>query len=179
MVQASVLGGGSSVNAMIYIRGVPSDYDQWRDSGAIRWGFDDVLPYFKRAEDNGRFCNDLHGLGGPVGVSDIPHVHPLTKAWLKACQQSGLPYNEDFNSGHPAGCGLYQLTSRDGRRSSAAAAYIQPALKRPNLRVCTGVRVTRLLVENGRAVGVEFVRNGRIERMRANREVIVSAGALS
>ncbi|HEM7875413.1 alanine-phosphoribitol ligase [Burkholderia contaminans] len=178
MVQASVLGGGSSVNAMIYIRGVPSDYDQWRDSGATGWGFDDVLPYFKRSEDNERFCNDVHGIGGPLRVSDIPHIHPLTKAWLKACQQSGLPYNEDFNSGQPAGCGLYQITARDGRRSSAAVAYVHPALNRPNLTVCTGVRVTRILIENGRAVGVEFLRNGKIEQMRANREVVVSAGAL-
>ncbi|WP_260432495.1 GMC family oxidoreductase [Burkholderia sp. Bp9140] len=179
MVQASVLGGGSSVNAMIYIRGVPSDYDQWRDAGAIGWGYDDVLPYFKRSEDNERFCNEVHGVGGPLGVSDIAHIHPLTKAWLKACQQSGLPYNEDFNSGHPAGCGLYQITARDGRRSSAAVAYIHPVLNRPNLELHTGVRVTRILIESGRAVGVECVRNGRVEQMRANREVIVSAGALN
>jgi choline dehydrogenase-like flavoprotein len=179
MVQASVLGGGSSVNAMIYIRGVPSDYDQWRDSGALGWGYEDVLPYFKRAEDNERFCNDVHGVGGPLGVSDIAHIHPLTKAWLKACQQAGLPYNEDFNSGNPAGCGLYQITARDGRRSSAAVAYIHPALNRPNLNLHTGVRVTRILIENGRATGVEFVRNGKIEQMKADREVIISAGALN
>ncbi|MEQ5838689.1 GMC family oxidoreductase N-terminal domain-containing protein [Paraburkholderia acidicola] len=179
MVQASVLGGGSSVNAMIYIRGVPSDYDQWRDSGATGWGFDDVLPYFLRSEDNERFCNEHHGVGGPLGVSDIGHIHPLTKAWLKACQQAGLPYNEDFNSGDPAGCGLYQITARDGRRSSSAVAYLRPAEGRPNLKVRTGIRVTRILVERGRAVGVEYVENGKLNQLRAQREVILCAGAIN
>ncbi|WP_453602379.1 GMC family oxidoreductase, partial [Streptomyces sp. NPDC055722] len=93
MVQARVLGGGSSVNAMIYIRGVPSDYEQWVTMGATGWGYTDVLPYFKRAEDNNRFCNEVHSVGGPLGVSDIDSIHPLTRAWLQACQQSGLPFN--------------------------------------------------------------------------------------
>nr|WKF60629.1 Alcohol dehydrogenase [acceptor] [Paraburkholderia busanensis] len=179
MVQASVLGGGSSVNAMIYIRGVPSDYDQWRDSGAAGWGYDDVLPYFRKAEDNERFCNDAHGVGGPLGVSDIDHIHPLTKAWLKACQQAGLPYNEDFNSGDPAGCGLYQITARDGRRSSSAVAYLHPVEGRSNLTVRTGVRVTRILIERGRAVGVEYVEKGKLKQLRAQREVILCAGAIN
>ncbi|WP_186080516.1 GMC family oxidoreductase [Burkholderia gladioli] len=179
MVQASVLGGGSSVNAMIYIRGVPADYDGWREAGATGWAHADVLPYFLRAEDNERFCNAQHGTGGPLGVSDIGHVHPLSKAWLRACQQAGLPYNEDFNSGDPTGCGLYQITARNGRRSSAASAYLRPARHRRNLSVRTGVRVTRIIVEQGRAVGVGFVENGREGELRARREVIVSAGALN
>lgn len=179
MVQASVLGGGSSVNAMIYIRGVPSDYDQWRDSGATGWGYEDVLPYFRRAEDNERFSNENHGVGGPLGVSDIGHIHPLTKAWLKACQQAGLPYNEDFNSGDPTGCGLYQITARNGKRSSSAVAYIRPAEGRRNLTVRTGIRVTRILIERGRAVGVEFVENGTPKQLRAQREVILCAGAIN
>lgn len=178
MVQARVLGGGSSVNAMIYIRGVPSDYEQWVGMGAEGWGYADVLPYFKRAEDNNRFCNDVHGVGGPLGVSDIDHIHPLSRAWLHACQQAGLPYNPDFNSGDPAGCGLYQITARNGRRSSAATAYLNPARRRGNLRIETGTMVARVLVENGRAVGVECVNGKHSVVYRAEREVILSAGAI-
>ena len=179
MVQARVLGGGSSVNAMIYIRGVPADYERWVELGAEGWGYGDVLPFFKRAEDNNRFCNEAHGVGGPLGVSDIDYIHPLTRAWLRACQQAGLPYNPDFNSGDPAGCGLYQITARNGRRSSAAVAYLNPARKRPNLRIETGTAVTRVLVEKGRAVGVEGARGKRKVVYRADREVIVSTGAIA
>lgn len=179
MVQARVLGGGSSVNAMIYIRGVPGDYDHWADLGAEGWGYADVLPFFKRAEDNNRFCNEAHGVGGPLGVSDIDYIHPLTRAWLQACQQAGLPYNPDFNSGDPTGCGLYQITARDGRRSSAAVAYLNPARKRANLRIETGTMVTRILIEKGRAVGVECTRGKRKVVYRADQEVVVSAGAIA
>lgn len=179
MVQARVLGGGSSVNAMIYIRGVPGDYDHWADLGAEGWGYADVLPFFKRAEDNNRFCNEAHGVGGPIGVSDIDYIHPLTRAWLQACQQAGLPYNPDFNSGDPTGCGLYQITARDGRRSSAAVAYLNPARKRANLRIETGTMVTRILIEKGRAVGVECTRGKRKVVYRADQEVVVSTGAIA
>ena len=179
MVQARVLGGGSSVNAMIYIRGVPGDYDHWADLGAEGWGYADVLPFFKRAEDNNRFCNEAHGVGGPLGVSDIDYIHPLTRAWLQACQQAGLPYNPDFNSGDPTGCGLYQITARDGRRSSAAVAYLNPARKRANLRIETGTMVTRILIEKGRAVGVECTRGKRKVVYRADQEVVVSTGAIA
>lgn len=179
MVQARVLGGGSSVNAMIYVRGVPSDYEQWAAMGAEGWGYADVLPFFKRAEDNNRFCNEAHGVGGPLGVSDIDYIHPLTRAWLQACQQAGLPYNPDFNSGDPEGCGLYQITARNGRRSSAAVAYLNPARKRRNLRVETGTMVTRVLVEKGRAVGVECVKGKRTVVYRADQEVVLSTGAIA
>jgi choline dehydrogenase len=179
MVQASVLGGGSSVNAMIYIRGNPADYESWEAHGATGWGYQGVLPYFRRAEDNNRFCNDAHGTGGPLGVSDIDQIHPLTRAWLQACQQAGLPLNPDFNSGDQAGCGLYQITARNARRSSAATAYIHPARERRNLSVTTGAQVTRILIENGRAVGVEFRRGGRLETLHARQEVILSAGAIA
>ena len=179
MVQASVLGGGSSVNAMIYIRGNPDDYAMWESLGAVGWGYADVLPYFRKAEDNNRFCNEVHGMDGPLGVSDIDHIHPLTRAWLQACQQTGLPLNPDFNSGDPAGCGLYQITARNGRRSSAAVAYLKPARRRANLSVRTGARVLRVLVEQGRAVGVEFVSAGKTHVIRARREVILSAGAIN
>ena len=179
MVQASVLGGGSSVNAMIYIRGNPDDYARWEELGATGWGYGDVLPYFRKAEDNNRFCNAAHGIGGPLGVSDIDHIHPLTRAWLLACQQQGLPLNPDFNSGQQAGCGLYQITARNGRRSSAAVAYLKPARKRRNLSVRTGARVLRVLVENGRATGVEYVLGGKTRVIHARREVIMSAGAIN
>lgn len=179
MVQARVLGGGSSVNAMIYIRGNPQDYAQWESLGARGWGYRDVLPYFMRSEDNNRFANEVHGTGGPLGVSDIDQIHPLTRAWLQACQQAGMPFNPDFNSGNQAGCGLYQITARNNRRSSAAVAFIKPALRRKNLDVVTRARVTRILIENGRAVGVEYVESGRTCTVRAEKEVIVSAGAIA
>ncbi|WP_368039636.1 GMC family oxidoreductase [Ruegeria atlantica] len=179
MVQPSVLGGGSSVNAMIYIRGNPDDYERWEAEGATGWGYQDVLPYFKKAEDNNRFCNDAHGIGGPLGVSDVDHIHPLTRAWLQACQQSGMPYNPDFNSGDPAGCGLYQITARNKRRSSAATAYLNPARKRKNLSIVTRAQVTRIIVENGRAVGVEYTLRGKSKKIRASQDVISSAGAIN
>ncbi|RUW81423.1 GMC family oxidoreductase N-terminal domain-containing protein [Mesorhizobium sp. M2A.F.Ca.ET.067.02.1.1] len=179
MVQARVLGGGSSVNAMIYIRGAPSDYARWEALGADGWNYDDVLPFFLRSEDNNRFCNHAHAVGGPLGVSDIDHIHPLTRAWLQACQQAGLPYNPDFNSGDQAGCGLYQITAKNSRRSSSATAFIKPARRRANLQVRTGSRVTRIIVEKGRAIGVEYVAKGRKWVLMANREVILSAGAIA
>lgn len=179
MVQARVLGGGSSVNAMIYIRGVPSDYDQWVAMGADGWGYSDVLPYFKRAEDNNRFSNAVHGVGGPLGVSDVDSIHPLTRAWLQACQEAGLPYNPDFNSGDPTGCGLYQITARNGRRSSAAVAYLKSARKRKNLRIETGCMVTRVVIEKGRAVAVECVKGTRKIVYKAQREIVLSAGAIA
>ncbi|WP_435610230.1 GMC family oxidoreductase [Pseudomonas knackmussii] len=179
MVQASVLGGGSSVNAMIYIRGVPQDYDGWAAQGAAGWSYAEVLPYFKKAEDNERFCNEVHGVGGPLGVSDSPYVHPLTKVWLKACQQYGLPYNADFNSGKPEGCGLYQITAKNGFRSSAATAYLAPARKRPNLSVRTGCRVERILMKGNKAKGVEFIENGQRQQLFAEKEIILSAGAIN
>jgi choline dehydrogenase len=179
MVQARVLGGGSSVNAMLYVRGVPADFNGWAAQGAEGWAYLDVLPYFKRAENNERFCNDAHGVGGPLGVSDQAYTHPLTKVWLQACQQAGLPYNGDFNSGDQAGCGLYQVTARGGRRSSAAQAYLKPARGRPNLRVRTDCRVTQVVIEAGRAVAVKVVENGQQRLVRAEGEIILCAGAFN
>jgi choline dehydrogenase-like flavoprotein len=179
MVQASVLGGGSSVNAMIYIRGNPDDYATWEALGATGWGYDDVLPYFKKSENNNRFCNDVHGIDGPLGVSDVDQIHPLTRAWLQACQQQGLPLNPDFNSGDPAGCGLYQITARNGRRSSASTAYLGPARNRQNLSILTNARVSRVVIEQGKAVGVEYVSGDKSHIICAEREVILSAGAIN
>jgi choline dehydrogenase len=179
MVQASVLGGGSSVNAMIYIRGNPDDYAMWEAAGAKGWGYEDVLPYFLKAEGNNRFSNRAHGTEGPLGVSDIDGIHPLTRSWLLACQEYGMPFNADFNSGDQHGCGLYQITAKNGRRSSAATAYVKPATKRRNFTVWTKTRVTRIVLDKGRAVGVELIRNGRRETVRAEREIILSAGAIN
>jgi choline dehydrogenase-like flavoprotein len=178
MVQGRVLGGGSSVNAMVYMRGCPEDYDNWVKLGCEGWSYKEVLPYFKRSEDNERFAGEAHGQGGPLGVSDQRHTHYLTKSWVKAAQQLGVNYNPDFNSGKQAGVGLYQVKMRNGLRCSAAVAYLNPARKRSNLKIRTQCKVLRILVENGRAVGVEYEEGGKVKTLRAEKEVIVSAGAI-
>ncbi|WP_029352331.1 GMC family oxidoreductase N-terminal domain-containing protein [Bosea sp. 117] len=179
MVQARVLGGGSSVNGMVYVRGIPSDFDGWAAQGAEGWDYEGVLPYFRRAESNDTFSGAAHGTDGPLWVSSQPSPHPLTKAWLRACQEYGIPPTSDFNAGVQTGCGLYQITARDGRRASTAVTYLRPARRRRNLTVRTGCRATRVLVEQGRAVGVGYVgRGGRETIERAAREVILSAGAI-
>ena len=178
MVQARVLGGGSSVNGMVYMRGNPQDYDGWAANGCDGWSYKEVLPYFKKAETNERFANDAHGTDGPLHISDQRQTLPLTKAWLKACQERGLPFNPDFNSGAQAGCGLYQVTMKNGRRSSAATAYLNPARQRPNLTIKAGTAVRRIIVERGRAVGVECVEDGALKIVRAEREVIVASGGI-
>ena len=179
MVQARVLGGGSSVNAMLYVRGIPSDYDRWAEGGADSWSYKDVLPFFLRAEDNDTLAGESHGTGGPLGVSSPEYVSPLTKVWLKACQQAGIPPVTDFNGGQQAGSGLYQLTLRNGRRSSTAVCYLKPARNRPNLQVETGCRVVRIVIENRRAVGVEYLKGNQRITVRAEREVILCAGAIN
>ncbi len=179
MVQARVLGGGGSVNAMVYLRGQPADFDGWAASGAAGWGYKDVLPFFKRCEHNNRFCNEVHGIDGPLGVSDQDHTHQLTRIWLQACQQAGLPYNADFNSGVQDGCGLYQINTRNGRRSSTSVAYLGPARRRKNLTVKTGCRVLRLLIENHRAVGVDYIEGKHRKTVRAGREIVISAGSIN
>lgn len=177
-VQGRVLGGGSSVNAMVYMRGCPEDYDRWADEGCPGWAYRDVLPFFKKSEDNERFGVEAHGKGGPLAVSDQRQTHYLTKAWIKAALDLGIPYNPDFNSGTQAGVGLYQVTMRNGRRCSAVGAYLKPARSRQNLEVKTGRRVTRIIVEAGRAVGVECLENNRPVVVRAEREIIVCSGAI-
>lgn len=179
MIQARVLGGGSSVNAMLYLRGVPDDYDGWAEQGATGWSFADVLPYFRRAEDNNRFDNEFHGTGGPLGVSDPGYTLPLSKRWMQACQQAGLPYNPDFNAADQSGVGPYQITMRNGRRSSAARAYLTPEVRhRPNLTIQTGARVTRLLLDGGRASGVEYTFKDQTHTVRGG-EIIISLGSFA
>ena len=183
--QGHVLGGGSSINAMVYTRGNAADYDGWaRDGddgeGCTGWAYADVLPYFRRAEDNERYSNDHHGTDGPVGVSDQISPHYLTKVFVRAAQEAGIPHNPDFNGAQQEGSGLYQVTQRGARRCSTAVGYLKPALARPNLTVHTDCLVARIVIENGRAVGVEYRRGkgGPVTVARAEQEVIVAAGAI-
>jgi len=178
--QAKVLGGGSTINAQIYTRGGALDYDGWaKEHGCEGWSYREVLPYFKRAEDNQRFVNDYHSYGGPLGVSMPISPLPICDAYFRAAQEMGIPYNEDVNGARQEGVGFYQLTQRNARRSSAASAYIDPARGRPKLTVETRATATRLIIENGRAVGVEIGDNngGALRVVRAEREVLLTAGA--
>jgi choline dehydrogenase len=171
-----VLGGSSSLNAMIYIRGNPADYDEWAATGNDGWAYEDVLPYFKRAEDNERGANRWHGVGGPLSVSESRSMHPVVEAFVEACEQVGISPNGDLNGATQEGAGRFQVTQRNGRRCSTAVAFLRPAVERGNVEVLTDTRVYRILFEGSRAVGVEVARGGRIETIRAEREVILSAG---
>ncbi len=173
------LGGSSAMNAMIYIRGSRLDYDTWRDEyGCAGWGYPDLLPYFLRAEDNSRGASPYHGVAGPLSVQDLKHKSPLTRAFVAAAQAGGLPGNDDFNGPAQDGAGFYQVTQRDGRRWSAADGYLHPARTRTNLTVHTDTRVTRVLIEAGRAVGVTYLHRGAEETARAEGEVILCAGTI-
>jgi choline dehydrogenase len=176
--RGKVLGGSSSMNAMVYIRGNRSDYDEWRDEyGCDGWGYDELLPYFKRAEDNERGADEYHGVGGPLSVQDGRARSILCSAWLDAAGATGLQDNADFNAATQDGVGWYQVTCRNGMRCSAAVAYLHPVVERENLEVMPYVNVTRVIIEGGRAVGIEGVRLDEVMRFTAEREVIVSAGA--
>ena len=171
------LGGSSSVNAMVYIRGNRADYDGWRALGHEGWGWDDVLPYFLRSEDNERGASALHGAGGPLHVAENRSRYATCAAFIEAATQAGLPANDDFNGPEQDGAGWYQVTQRNGLRCSASVAYLHPALARPNLVVETSAHVTRLLLDGTRAVGVEIDQADALREIRAAREVIVSAGS--
>ncbi|HEY7143588.1 MAG TPA: GMC family oxidoreductase N-terminal domain-containing protein [Streptosporangiaceae bacterium] len=173
------LGGSSSINAMIYIRGSRYDYDTWRDDyGCEGWGYTDLLPYFLRAEDNSRGASAFHGAGGPLSVQDGKYRSALTTAFVESAKQCGVEANEDFNGPRQDGVGFYQVTQRGGRRWSTADAYLHPAMDRPNLTVLTDALVTGILIEGGRAAGVQFLRRGAAETARADSEVILAAGAI-
>ncbi|MGA5564601.1 GMC family oxidoreductase [Streptomyces platensis] len=172
-----MLGGSSSMNAMIYIRGNRRDYDAWAEAGAEQWGWDDVLPYFLRAEDFRGQSSPWHGTGGPLTVSEGRSQHPLMTAYVAAAQEAGHPYTADFNGPEQDGVGHYHLTQRDGMRCSTAVAYLRPALDRPNLEVLTGAQCTRVLFDGDRATGVELERGGELLQRHAEREVVLSAGA--
>ena len=174
-----LIGGSSSVNAMVYMRGQPADYDHWRQLGNAGWSYDDVLPYFKKAERNERLHDRFHGADGPLNVAERPYTNPLSHAFVEAAQQAGLPFNPDFNGALQLGCGLFQVTQKNGRRWSAASAYLHPAAARENLTIVTKAQATRVLIENGRAVGVEYARGRRRHTARASQEVVLAAGAIN
>ena len=177
--QAKVIGGGSSINAQIYTRGNASDYDAWaNDEGCEGWSYREVLPYFKRAEGNERLRDDYHGTDGPLGVSAPRGALPVCDAFIRAGQEYGIPYNPDFNGRRQAGIGYYQLTQRDVRRSSTAVAYLRPVQDRANLTVMTGAQASRIIVENGRAVSLEFHQGNQRKTVQINRDLILTSGAI-
>ena len=172
------LGGSSAINAMVYIRGHRTDYDHWASLGNAGWSFNDVLPYFKRSEDNADFDGEYHGKGGPLAVNKLRSGNPIQQTFLQAAQEAQFRIREDFNAEDHEGLGIYQVTQRNGERWSAARAYVHPHIgKRANLRVETFAHATRILFEGKRAVGVEYRQGKQIRQIRARREVIVSAGA--
>jgi len=172
--QAKVMGGGSSVNAQIYTRGHPLDYDEWRQMGCEGWSYEDVLPYFRKSEDNDTFDNRFHGKGGPLGVSQPAAPLPICEAYFEAAGQLGIPHNKDLTSDTPDGVGYYQLTQRDARRSSTSKAFIDPVRGRPNLHIRENTQVARLIISDGRVTGVELRGAGPVH---ATTEVILTAGA--
>src|SRR3954468_1393808 len=174
------LGGCSSMNAMIYIRGNRADYDSWRDQyGAEGWGFDDVLPYFVKAERNSRLGAPLHGRSGPLHVEDRVHTHPLSQASVDSAVSAGLKPTDDFNGASQEGAGQYQVTCRKGRRWSTNEAYLKPARTRPNLTVATGAFATALVLDGSRATGVSFRQAGGTHTVNATREVLLCGGAIN
>ncbi|MEW5420597.1 GMC family oxidoreductase [Amorphus sp. 3PC139-8] len=176
--RGKVLGGSSSINGLLYIRGQAADYDHWRQLGNAGWSYEDVLPYFRKAEDQENGEDAFHGAGGPLRVSNLVERNPLCEAFIRSGVDAGIPRNDDFNGATQEGIGYYQLTTRRARRCSAAVAYLRPAMKRTNLRVETGALVERILFEGRRAVGAVFRQGERVVTVRAKREVILSAGSI-
>ncbi|MBC7971295.1 MAG: GMC family oxidoreductase N-terminal domain-containing protein, partial [Verrucomicrobia bacterium] len=175
--RGKVLGGSSSINFMMYVRGNHHDYDHWHSLGNSDWSYEDVLPYFKRSEQQQRGASEFHGVDGALSVTDIISPAEVSQRFIDACVAKGYDYNPDFNGAQQKGAGPYQLTVKDGKRHSAAAAFLLPIRQRSNLTVKTGALVTRLLFEGTRTVGVEYVQEGTIHQVQANQEVILSAGA--
>src|SRR5882672_10833262 len=175
--RGKVLGGSSSINGLLYVRGQHEDYDRWRQRGNVGWGFDDVLPYFKKAENQVRGTDTYHGVGGPLSVSDWRHKDPLSEAFVKASVESGIPFNPDFNGATQEGAGFFQTTTRRGRRASSAFSYLRPAKGRGNLHIETSALAQRLVFEGRRARAVEYRQNGALRTARARKEILVSGGA--
>lgn len=174
-----VLGGSSAINGLLYVRGQAQDFDVWRQLGNAGWSYQDVLPYFKRSEDQERGADAYHGAGGPLGVADVRlRQSQLCEAFIAACAAAGIPTNTDFNGADQEGAGYFQLTNRNGRRCSSAVAYLHPIRARPNLSIMTDAIVHGLQLDGRRAAGVRFARNGNVETIAAAREVILSAGAI-
>ena len=178
--RGKVLGGSSSINAMVFVRGQASDFDAWAALGNPGWGWADVLPWFRRLEDSARGASELRGVGGPLHVSDVARdVHPLCATYLAAGREAGLPFNHDLNGAHQEGVGIYEITTRRGWRESASSAYLRPALQRPNLRVQTKAHATAITFDGTRASGVAYLQGGQRHSARARHEVILSAGAIN
>jgi choline dehydrogenase len=177
--RGKVLGGSSSINGLLYLRGQPADYDHWRQLGNAGWSFDDVLPYFRRAEHQERGEDALHGVGGPLAVSNVCEPHPLCEAFIEAAQQAGYPRNDDFNGPTQEGAGYFQLTAKNGRRWSTAVGYLREARRRSNLVVETNALASRVLFEGRRAVGVEYRQGDTTRTARAGGEVILAGGAFN
>jgi choline dehydrogenase len=175
--RGKVLGGSSSINGLLYVRGQHEDYDRWRQHGNIGWGFDDVLPYFKKSEDQTRGGDDFHGVGGPLPVSNLGYPDPISAAFIEAAVEAGVPRNPDFNGATQEGAGFFQTTTKGGRRASAAVAYLRPAKNRDNLHIETSALAERILFEGRRAVAVTYRSNGVPRTARAAREILVSGGA--
>ena len=177
--QARVIGGGSSINAEVFTRGNPADYDRWAfEEGCAGWAFKDIQKYFLRSEGNTHLSGDWHGTDGPLGVSNVPDPQPMTRAFVQSCQELGIPYNPDFNGAVQAGAGIYQTTTLNARRCSAATGYLRPIRRRPNLTVETGCLVQKIIFSRSRAIGVEYLSSGKAKIAHADQEVLVTSGAI-
>src|SRR5262249_51040776 len=177
--RGKVLGGSSSINGLLYIRGQSADFDHWRQLGNSGWSFEDVLPYFRGAEDQQRGEDGLHGVGGPLAVSNVCEPHPLCEAFIAATQQAGYPRNDDFNGAVQEGAGYFQLTARNGRRCSTAVGYLRQARRRPNLAIRSNALFCRVLFSGRRAIGVEYRQGDKTRIAHANAEVIVAGGTFN
>lgn len=177
--RGKVLGGSSSINGLLYVRGQREDFDHWRQLGNAGWSFEDVLPYFRRSENQQRGADDLHGAGGPLNVSDVSEPHPLCEAFIEASEQAGFPRNNDFNGPDQEGAGYFQLTARNGRRSSTATGFLKQARRHGNLKIESRALTTRVLFNGRRATGVEYRIGGETRVAHASGEVILSAGAIN
>jgi choline dehydrogenase len=177
--KGKVLGGSSSINGLLYIRGQAADYDGWRQMGCGGWSYQDVLPYFRRAEHQERGENRWHGVGGPLNVSDITEQHPISGALLEAAIEAGIPRSDDINGGEQEGATWFQLSIKDGKRHSTAVGYLHPVMGRPNLDVATEAQATRILFEGRKAVGIEYVQKGVKRTAKCRREVVLAAGAVA
>ena len=176
--RGKVLGGSSSINGLLYVRGQAQDFDHWRQLGNAGWSFDDVLPYFIKAEDQQRGADEWHGAGGPLAVSDMRARRDVCDAFIAGAEEIGIPRNDDINGAQQEGAGYFQLTARNGRRWSTAVGYLRPARRRPNLHIVTRAHVHRLCFEDRRVVGVRYAVGAEVQEVRAHAEVLLCAGAI-
>ena len=178
--RGKVLGGSSSLNGLLYVRGQPQDYDRWRQMGNAGWGWDDVLPLFKRAENNERGADEYHGNQGPLSVSNMRIQRPITDAWVAAAQAAGYKFNPDYNGADQEGVGFFQLTTKNGRRCSTAVAYLNPARTRPNLQIITHAQVEKVVIEGPRATGIQYKdKSGTLHTVKAGKEIILCGGSIN